>query len=103
MRKMAKNLINDVNVKLTEWQCSGDIDYLYHAIALIRAHIEYEQMDEILGVDGTNVAPSNGIRVVDAIWDRQSGVVYCGNCHESVLRYHTFCPHCGCYLIRDKN
>lgn len=24
MRKMANNLINDVNVKLTEWQCSGD-------------------------------------------------------------------------------
>ena len=48
---MANNLINDVNVKLTEWQCSGDIDYLYHAIALIRARIEYEQMDEILGVD----------------------------------------------------
>lgn len=37
---MAKNLINDVYVKLIDWQCSGDIDYLYHAIALIRAQIE---------------------------------------------------------------
>lgn len=46
MRKMANNLINDVNVKLTEWQCSGDVDYLHKAMAVIRAEIEKEEENE---------------------------------------------------------
>ena len=35
-------LIKAVNVELEEWLCSGDTDYLYKAMAVIRAAIEKE-------------------------------------------------------------
>lgn len=35
-------LIKDVNAELEEWLCSGDTDYLYKAMAVIRAAIEKE-------------------------------------------------------------
>ena len=35
-------LIKDVNAALEEWLCSGDTDYLYKAMAVIRAAIDNE-------------------------------------------------------------
>ena len=35
-------LIKAVNAELEEWQLSGDVDYLYKAMAVIRAAIEKE-------------------------------------------------------------
>lgn len=35
-------LIKAVNAELEEWLCSGDTDYLYKAMAVIRAEIEKE-------------------------------------------------------------
>ena len=36
-------VINAVNAQLDEWQCSGDVDYLHKAMAVIRAEIEKEK------------------------------------------------------------
>ena len=36
-------LIKAVNAELEEWLCSGDTDYLYKAMAVIRAEIEKEE------------------------------------------------------------
>ena len=36
-------LIKAVNAELEEWQLSGDVDYLYKAIAVIRAAIDNEE------------------------------------------------------------
>lgn len=36
-------LIKAVNAELEEWLCSGDIDYLYKAMAVIRTAIEKEE------------------------------------------------------------
>lgn len=39
-------LIKAVNAELEEWLCSGDIDYLYKAMAVIRAAIEKEEEND---------------------------------------------------------
>ena len=39
-------LIKAVNAELEEWLCSGDTDYLYKAMAVIRAEIEKVDEDE---------------------------------------------------------
>lgn len=36
-------LIKAVNAELEEWLCSGDTDYLYKAMAVIRAEIDNEE------------------------------------------------------------
>ena len=36
-------LIKAVNAELEEWLCSGDTDYLYKAMAVIRAEIDKEE------------------------------------------------------------
>lgn len=38
--KEQEKLIKAVNAELEEWLCSGDTDYLYKAMAVIRAKIE---------------------------------------------------------------
>ena len=38
-----EKLIKAVNAELEEWLCSGDTDYLYKAMAVIRAAIEKEE------------------------------------------------------------
>ena len=40
-------LIKAVNAELEEWLCSGDVDYLHKAIAVIRAAIDNELQHEI--------------------------------------------------------
>ena len=35
-----EKLIKAVNAELEEWLCSGDTDYLYKAMAFIRAEID---------------------------------------------------------------
>ncbi len=40
-------LIKAVNTELEEWLCSGDTDYLYKAVAIIRAEINNELQHEI--------------------------------------------------------
>ena len=35
-----EKLIKAVNAELEEWLCSGDTDYLYKAMAVIRAEID---------------------------------------------------------------
>lgn len=47
-------LIKAVNAELEEWLCSGDTDYLYKAVAIIRAEIDNELQHEIdkLMLDG---------------------------------------------------
>ncbi|WP_304106915.1 helix-turn-helix domain-containing protein [Phascolarctobacterium succinatutens] len=40
-------LIKAVNAELEEWLCSGDTDYLYKAVAIIRAEIDNELQYEI--------------------------------------------------------
>lgn len=47
-------LIKAVNAELEEWLCSGDTDYLYKAMAVIRAEIDNELQHEIdkLMLDG---------------------------------------------------
>lgn len=40
-------LIKAVNAELEEWLCSGDTDYLYNAMAVIRAEIDNELQHEI--------------------------------------------------------
>ena len=42
MEKEQEKLIKAVNAELEEWLCSGDTDYLYKAMAVIRAAIEKE-------------------------------------------------------------
>ena len=42
MEKEQEKLIKAVNAELEEWQLSGDVDYLYKAMAVIRAEIEKE-------------------------------------------------------------
>lgn len=37
-----EKLIKAVNAELEEWLCSGDVDYLYKAMAVIRAEIDNE-------------------------------------------------------------
>ena len=39
-------LVDAVNAELEEWLCSGDTDYLYKAMAVIRAAIEKEEENE---------------------------------------------------------
>lgn len=39
-------LIKAVNAELEEWLCSGDTDYLYKAVAIIRAEIDNELQHE---------------------------------------------------------
>ena len=39
-------LVDTVNAELEEWLCSGDTDYLYKAMAVIRAAIEKEEENE---------------------------------------------------------
>lgn len=41
-----EKLIKAVNAELEEWLCSGDVDYLYKAMAVIRAAIEKEEEHE---------------------------------------------------------
>lgn len=36
-------LIKAVNAELEEWLCSGNVDYLYKAMAIIRAKIDNEE------------------------------------------------------------
>lgn len=43
MDKEQGKLIKAVNAALEEWLCSGDVDYLYKAMAVIRAAIEKEE------------------------------------------------------------
>lgn len=38
-----EKLIKAVNAELEEWRLSGDVDYLYKAMAVIRAAIEKEE------------------------------------------------------------
>ena len=38
-----EKLIKAVNAELEEWQLSGDVDYLYKAMAVIRAEIDNEE------------------------------------------------------------
>ena len=40
-------IIKAVNAELEEWLCSGDTDYLYKAVAVIRAEIDNELQHEI--------------------------------------------------------
>ena len=44
--KEQEKLIKAVNAELEEWLCSGDTDYLYKAMAVIRAAIEKEEEHE---------------------------------------------------------
>lgn len=44
--KEQEKLIKAVNAELEEWLCSGDVDYLYKAMAAIRVAIEKEKEDE---------------------------------------------------------
>lgn len=45
--KLKENrLIKAVNAELEEWQCSGDVDYLHKAMAVIRTAIEKEEENE---------------------------------------------------------
>lgn len=39
-----EKLIKAVNAELEEWRLSGDVDYLYKAMAVIRAAIEKEEV-----------------------------------------------------------
>lgn len=41
-----QTVIKAVNAELEEWLCSGDTDYLYKAMAVIRAEIEKEEDHE---------------------------------------------------------
>lgn len=43
--KAQEKIIKAVNAELEEWLCSGDTDYLYKAMAVIRAEIEKEEED----------------------------------------------------------
>ena len=43
-----EKLIKAVNAELEEWLCSGDTDYLYKAMAVIRAAIEKEENGKCL-------------------------------------------------------
>lgn len=45
--KEQEKLIKAVNAELEEWLCSGDTDYLYKAMAVIRAEINNELQHEI--------------------------------------------------------
>lgn len=40
MNKEQEKLIKAVNAELEEWLLSGDVDYLYKAMAVIRAAVE---------------------------------------------------------------
>lgn len=42
-----EKLIKAVNAALEEWLLSGDVDYLYKAMAVIRAEIDNELQHEI--------------------------------------------------------
>lgn len=44
--KAQEKIIKAVNAELEEWLCSGDVDYLYKAMAVIRAAIEKEEENE---------------------------------------------------------
>lgn len=44
--KEQEKLIKAVNAELEEWLCSGDTDYLYKAMAVIRTAIEKEEENE---------------------------------------------------------
>lgn len=44
--KESEKLIKAVNAALEEWLCSGDIDYLHKATAVIRAAIEKEKEND---------------------------------------------------------
>lgn len=46
MEKEQEKLIKAVNAELEEWLCSGDTDYLYKAMAVIRAEIDNTQNGE---------------------------------------------------------
>ena len=41
-----QTVIKAVNAELEEWLCSGDTDYLYKAMAVIRAEIEKEKKND---------------------------------------------------------
>lgn len=41
-----EKLIKAVNAELEEWLCSGDVDYLHKAMAVIRTAIEKEDEHE---------------------------------------------------------
>lgn len=41
-----EKLVKAVNAELEEWLCSGDTDYLYKAMAVIRAEIDNTQNRE---------------------------------------------------------
>ena len=45
LKEKAK-LIKAVNAELEEWLCSGDVDYLHKAMAVIRTAIEKEEEHE---------------------------------------------------------
>ena len=44
--KAQEKIIKAVNAELEEWQCSGDVDYLHKAMAVIRAAIEKEKKND---------------------------------------------------------
>lgn len=44
--KAQEKIIKAVNAELEEWLCSGDVDYLHKAMAVIRAVIEKEEENE---------------------------------------------------------
>lgn len=98
--KEQEKIIKAVNAELEEWLCSGDTDYLYKAMAVIRSKIEEDGVEDLVRI---KVAPGNGVRVAKAVWNKENGKVYCDCCKESTLRYYNFCPTCGCYLLRDEN
>lgn len=98
--KESEKLLKAVNAELEEWLCSGDVDYLHKAMAVIRSKIEEDGVEDLVRI---KVAPGNGVRVAKAVWNKENGKVYCDCCKESTLRYYNFCPNCGCYLLRDEN
>ena len=46
MEKEQEKLIKAVNAELEEWLCSGDVDYLHKAMAVIRAEINNDLQKE---------------------------------------------------------
>lgn len=45
-----EKLIKAVNAELEEWLCSGDTDYLYKAMAVIRAEIDKAERKRITAI-----------------------------------------------------
>lgn len=94
MEKEQEKLIKAVNAELEEWLCSGDTDYLYKAMAVIRAEInndlqkrrtsneriDYFTVADILG--GQNRAYTSGLLCSRSC----SNCVCCDGCNGSLDR-----------------